>query len=61
MVVEGLVRAGALQENSEKAGLAAFTGRYVDAGAPVVFDFAQIYEELESCGASFGLWKWDDI
>jgi len=53
VVVEGLVRAGALQEKAEKAGLAAFTADMLMRGTHR-FDFAQIYEQLESCGASLG-------
>ncbi|MCB8983720.1 MAG: insulinase family protein [Ardenticatenaceae bacterium] len=50
VVIEGLVRAGALGESADKAGLAAFTTALLDRGTQQR-SFAQIYEALESVGA----------
>jgi zinc protease len=51
VVVEGLVRAGALVESREQAGLAGFAAEMLMRGAGDR-SFDQIYEELESVGAS---------
>ncbi len=53
VVVEGLVRAGALAETHEKAGLASFTAVSLMRGTQKR-TFAQIYEDLESVGADLG-------
>ena len=51
VVIEGVVRAGALQESADKAGLAVFTADMLMRGTQGL-EFAQIFERLESCGAS---------
>jgi zinc protease len=51
VVVEGLVRAGALAERREQAGLAGFTADCLLRGT-AHRDFETIYEELESVGAA---------
>ncbi|UCC51382.1 MAG: insulinase family protein [Anaerolineaceae bacterium] len=51
VVIEGIVRAGALQESTEKAGLAVFTADMLMRGMQGL-DFDQTFELLESCGAS---------
>ena len=53
IVMEGLVRAGALAESRERAGLANFTAVSLMRGTEKR-TFAQIYEELESVGADLG-------
>lgn len=54
VVVSGLVRVGAADERPEQAGLAAFTAAALMRGT-ARRTFAQIYEELESVGASAGI------
>ena len=49
--LEGLVRAGALAESREQAGLASFTADMLLRGTER-WDFDSIYEELESVGAT---------
>ena len=51
VVVEGVVRAGALVESRENAGLAAFTAEMLMRGTERR-SFDQIYEEIESVGAT---------
>lgn len=51
VVVEGVVRAGALVESREKAGLAAFTAEMLMRGTERR-NFDEIYEEIESVGAT---------
>jgi zinc protease len=51
--LEGVVRAGALAEGREQAGLAAFTADCLMRGT-ASRSFEQIYDELESVGASLG-------
>ncbi|MCA9972991.1 MAG: insulinase family protein [Anaerolineales bacterium] len=51
VVVEGLVRAGALAESRAQAGLAGFTASLLMRGTQAR-DFAAIYEALETAGAS---------
>jgi zinc protease len=51
VVVEGLVRAGALGERRDQAGLASFTADCLLRGT-AQRDFDTIYEELESVGAA---------
>jgi len=53
VVIEGLVRAGALAEDREKAGLANFTAACLMRGSHNR-SFEQIYEDLESVGADLG-------
>jgi zinc protease len=53
VVVEGVVRAGALAEAREKAGLANFTAASLMRGTHKR-SFEQIYEDLESVGADLG-------
>jgi zinc protease len=53
VIVEGLVRAGALAEASQMAGLASFTASMLMRGTQKR-NFSQIYEELESVGADLG-------
>lgn len=53
VVVEGLVRAGALVESHYKAGLANFTAALLMRGTRKR-SFEQIYEDLESVGADLG-------
>ena len=50
VVVEGLVRAGALVESRQKAGLAQFTSEMLMRGTQRR-SFDDIYEEIESSGA----------
>jgi zinc protease len=52
--LEGFLRAGALSEPAEQAGLAAFTADCLMRGT-ANRSFEQIYEELESVGASLGI------
>lgn len=54
VVVSGLVRVGAADERPEQAGLAAFTAAALMRGT-ARRTFAQIFEELESVGASAGI------
>jgi zinc protease len=54
VVVSGHVRAGAYDERPEQAGLAAFTAGALMRGS-AKRTFAQMYEELESVGASAGV------
>ncbi len=54
VIVNGLVRVGAADERPEQAGLAAFTAAALMRGT-ARRTFAQIYEELESVGASAGI------
>jgi zinc protease len=54
VIVNGLVRVGAADERPEQAGLAAFTAAALTRGT-ARRTFAQIYEELESVGASAGI------
>jgi zinc protease len=51
VVIEGLVRAGALAETREQAGLANFTAEMLTRGSERR-SFEQIYEDIESVGAS---------
>ena len=53
VIVEGLLRAGALAESSPMAGLAGFTAALLMRGTEKR-SFAQIYEELEAVGAELG-------
>lgn len=53
VVIEGLVRAGALAEGRDMAGLAGFTAECLLRGTQQR-TFEQIYEELESVGADLG-------
>ncbi len=53
VIVEGLLRAGALAESPQKAGLAGFTASLLMRGT-AKRTFAQIYEELEAVGAELG-------
>jgi zinc protease len=51
VVVEGVVRAGALVESRENAGLSAFTAEMLTRGTERR-SFDEIYEEIESVGAT---------
>jgi len=53
IVVEGVIRTGALQDSSDKAGLASFTADMLLRGTQQ-YDYNQVYEQLESVGASLG-------
>lgn len=53
IVVDGLVRVGAIQDNSDKIGLSSFTADMLMRGTQQ-HDFTQIFECLESVGASLG-------
>ncbi len=53
VVIEGVIRAGALAENRQKAGLASFTAASLMRGTHKR-TFEQIYEDLESVGANLG-------
>lgn len=53
VVINGVIRAGALAEDRQRAGLANFTAASLMRGTSER-DFSQIYEELESAGASLG-------
>ena len=53
VVVEGVVRAGAIVEDRAQAGLAAFTAAMLMRGTEKR-SFGEIYEALESAGASLG-------
>jgi len=53
VVVDGLIRAGALAETREHAGLSSFTSAMLMRGTEKR-PFAQIYETTESIGASMG-------
>ncbi|MEJ2749285.1 MAG: pitrilysin family protein, partial [Anaerolineae bacterium] len=53
VIVEGLIRAGALAETPETAGLASFTAALLMRGTQQR-SFSQIYEELEAVGADLG-------
>lgn len=53
VVINGIVRAGALAEDRDSAGLANFTAASLMRGTDQR-SFEQIYEELESVGASLG-------
>jgi len=53
VVIDGLVRAGALVEGRQKAGLANFTAMLLMRGT-ALRTFERIYEDLESVGASLG-------
>ena len=50
VVIEGIIRAGALAESAEQAGLSTFTADMLMRGSQK-WEFEQIYEELESVGA----------
>jgi zinc protease len=50
VVIEGIIRAGALAEAAEQAGLSTFTADMLMRGSQR-WEFEQIYEELESVGA----------
>jgi zinc protease len=50
VVIEGILRVGALAESAEQAGLATFTAEMLMRGSER-WAFEQIYEELESVGA----------
>ncbi len=50
VVIEGIIRAGALAEAAEQAGLSTFTADMLMRGSQR-WEFDQIYEELESVGA----------
>jgi zinc protease len=54
VVVEGALQAGSLDEADERAGLAGFVAEALTRGTQRR-TFAQIYEEVESIGASFGI------
>lgn len=54
VVINGYVEAGAEDETPEQAGLASFTAEVMERGT-VHRSFAQLYEEVESVGATFGL------
>ena len=49
--IEGVIRAGAIQDDSEKAGLASFTADMLLRGT-LDYQYDQIFERLESVGAS---------
>jgi zinc protease len=51
VAIEGFIRTGALQEDADMAGLSSFTANMLLRGTEK-FDFAQIHELLESCGAN---------
>jgi zinc protease len=53
-VVTGLLQVGALDEKTEQAGLADFTASTLTHGTEGR-SFEEIYEEIESVGASFGV------
>lgn len=53
VVIDGIVRAGALVEQRQKAGLANFAAMLLMRGTEAR-TFEQIYEDLESVGASLG-------
>lgn len=53
IIVEGIVRAGALAETRQQAGLASFTASLLMRGTQKR-TFEQIYDELESVGADLG-------
>ncbi len=53
VVVDGVFHAGAIQDSEHKAGLASFTADMLLRGTQQ-YDFAQIFERLESVGASLG-------
>ena len=54
VVVSGYLRVGSYDETDEQAGLAAFTASALSRGTDRR-TFDQIYEEVESVGASFGV------
>jgi len=54
VVVNGYLTVGSADETSAQAGLAAFTADVMERGTRKR-SFAQLYEEVESIGASFGL------
>jgi len=54
VVISGYLEAGSEDEPLEKAGLSAFTDEVMERGTHRR-SFAQLYEEVESVGASFGL------
>ncbi|MEA3341379.1 MAG: insulinase family protein, partial [Chloroflexota bacterium] len=54
VIVKGYLQVGAYDERPEQAGLAAFTAAALMRGA-ANRAFEQIYEELESVGASAGV------
>ncbi len=54
VVISGYIQAGSLFDSDEKLGLADFTARALMRGTEKR-DFQQIFDALESCGASLGL------
>ncbi len=54
VVVNGYLEAGSEDESAAQAGLASFTGDVMERGTHTR-SFRQLYEEVESIGASFGL------
>ena len=54
VVINGYINAGALDEPAELRGLAGFTGDVMQR-ATEKRDFQQLYEDVESIGATFGL------
>jgi zinc protease len=54
VVIHGYLEAGAEDERPEQAGLASFTADVVERGTERR-SFDQLYEEIESVGANFGL------
>ena len=54
VVISGYVRAGALDESAEHFGLAGFTGDVMQRGTQQR-TFRELYEDVESIGATFGL------
>ncbi|HIQ01899.1 MAG TPA: insulinase family protein, partial [Anaerolineales bacterium] len=54
VVISGYLQVGSYDETDEQAGLAAFTGSALARGT-TRRTFDQIYEEVESVGASFGI------
>jgi len=53
VIIEGVLRAGAIQDNNDKAGLASFTADMLLRGNRQ-YDFVQTFELLESIGAHMG-------
>jgi len=54
VVISGYIQAGSLFDSDEKLGLADFTARALMRGTEKR-DFQQIFDALESCGASLGI------
>ena len=52
VVVDGLVRGGALQNPSDKAGLASFHGHLLTRGT-TNYSFSELFEQIESLGGKF--------